>query len=347
MEHFSNGINLGGWLSQFGAAGHEHFSTFVTEKDISQIASWGLDHVRLPVDYQVLEADDAPGVPLERGYAYVDSCLEWCERYGLALVLDIHEAPGFTFTNSLEKDTEHRNVLFDSTEVQDRFVALWETIAARYAHARIPLIFELLNEVTLPTNEKWNPLAARLHGVIRAIAPGVPVMVGGTHNNAVKGLDGLVVLDDPATVYTFHTYEPLLFTHQNAYWSFAPRTWAESPSYPGELPRLAEFLAEYPEYEREYADVVGRHLDRDYLAEVLTPALTFAERTGRSLYCGEFGVAEWIDPASRQRWLRDFLGLLRENGIGSALWSYKAMDFGVVGKDGMVRDEEYLAILRG
>jgi endoglucanase len=347
MERFTNGINLGGWLSQYGDKGPEHFSTFITQADIAQIASWGLDHVRLPVDYPVIEADDAPGVPLERGYGYIDACLEWCAKHGLAVVLDIHEAPGFTFTNNLEKSTAHRNVLFDSAEVQDRFVALWEMIAERYKDAPVPVIFELLNEVTLPTNEKWNPLAERLHAAIRSITPDVPVMIGGTHNNAVRGLDGLVVLDDPATVYTFHTYEPLLFTHQNAYWSFAPRTWAESPSYPGELPRLAEFLAEYPEFHGEYADVVGRHLDRDYLAEVLAPAVAFADATGKSLYCGEFGVADWIDPASRQRWLADFLGLLREHGIGSALWTYKAMDFGIVDEHGKVRDEDYLAILRG
>lgn len=347
MEGFRNGVNLGGWLSQYGAAGHEHFSTFITEADIAQIASWGLDHVRLPVDYPVIEADDAPGVPLERGYGYIDSCLEWCARHGLSAVLDIHEAPGFTFTNDLEKATEHRNVLFDAPQVQDRFVALWETIATRYASAPVPVIFELLNEVTLPTNEKWNPLVERLHAAIRAITPDVPIMIGGTHNNAVRGLEGLVVVEDPATIYTFHTYEPLLFTHQNAYWAVAPRTWGQSPSYPGELPLLEDFLNEYPEFRGQYADVVGRYLDRDYLAEVLAPALAFADATGKPLYCGEFGVAEWIDPGSRRRWLADLVGLLREHGIGSALWSYKAMDFGIVDKRGTVQDEQYLAILQG
>lgn len=33
-------------------------------------------------------------------------------------------------------------------------------------------------------------------------------MIGGTHNNAVSGLAGLVEIDDPRVVDTFHTYEP-------------------------------------------------------------------------------------------------------------------------------------------
>ena len=246
MNGFVNGVNLGGWLSQYQAFDHDHFRNFITESDIAQIASWGLDHVRLPVDYPVIESDDAPGTPLERGYGYIDSCLEWCERHGLSVVLDLHEAPGFTFTNDLEAETKDRNTLFTDPGLQDRFVALWETVAARYARSRVPIIFELLNEVTLPSNDLWNPLAERTHAAIRAVAPTTPIMIGGTHNNAVSGLDGLVVIDDPATVYTFHTYEPLLFTHQHAPWDFATRTWAGSPSYPGELPELGAFLAEYP-----------------------------------------------------------------------------------------------------
>lgn len=347
MEHFANGINLGGWLSQYWGKGEEHFSSFITEKDIARIASWGLDHVRLPVDYPVIEAPDAPGVPLEAGYAHIDDLFTWAEKHGLGVVLDVHEAPGFTFTNDLEAETAHKNVLFDSPDVQDRFVALWETIAARYRSVGVPVIFELLNEVTLPSNDQWNPLAARLHAAIRAVAPDVPIMIGGTFNSAVRGLDGLVIVDDPNTVYTFHTYEPLLFTHQNAHWCVEARTWGESPSYPGELPRLGEFLAEHPQFAPLYGDLVGRRLDRAYLESVVGPAAEFSQRTGRDVYCGEFGVADWIEPASRRAWLGDFLSITREHGIGTALWTYKAMDFGVVDLDGSVRDEEYLRILRG
>ncbi len=70
MQGFMRGINLDGWLSQYAEYDDVHFRAFVTESDIAQIASWGLDHVRLPVECPVrglahlvefLElADDAP-----------------------------------------------------------------------------------------------------------------------------------------------------------------------------------------------------------------------------------------------------------------------------------------------
>jgi endoglucanase len=347
MQGFSRGINLGGWLSQYAEYDHEHFRTFITEADIAHIASWGLDHVRLPIDYPVIEEPDRPGMVRETGYAYIDSCISWCFKHGLGVVLDIHEAPGFTFRNDLEEHTKERNLLFDSEQVQDRFVALWEEIVRRYREAPVPIIFELLNEVTLPSNDKWNDLVARTVPAIRAIAPEATIMIGGTFNNGIRGLENLIEFaDDPHIVYTFHSYDPLMFTHQNAYWSAAPRTWGEKPNYPGELPRLAEFMVAHPEFAGEVESLVGRHIDRSYLEEVFQPAIDFAARTKRFVYCGEFGVAAWVAPESRRRWLSDFMSLVSEHGFGSALWTYKEMDFGVVDAQGTVMDPEYLTILR-
>ena len=49
FKGYLKGINLGGWLSQCGKKyNEEHYNTFITKKDIDLIASWGMDHVRLP-----------------------------------------------------------------------------------------------------------------------------------------------------------------------------------------------------------------------------------------------------------------------------------------------------------
>lgn len=347
MSGFSRGINLGGWLSQYREFSEEHFSTFITEADIARIASWGLDHVRLPVDYPVIESDDAPGVPREAGYAHIDDCLRWCAAHGLSVVLDVHEAPGYTFNNDLTAATKSLNTLFDSPEAQARYIALWETLATRYVSAPVPIVFELLNEVTLPSNDKWNDLAARTHAAVRAIAPTTPIMIGGTHYNSVGGLEGLIEIDDPNLWYTFHTYEPLPFTHQNAPWVEPALAWGKSPSYPGILEGLEEFVAENPELPVAWHGLAGKYLDKAYLEWVIEPAVAFAKRTGATMYCGEFGVAEWVEPASRSRWLADITAILREHQIGFSLWSYKAMDFGVVDAAGEVADEEYLKTLLG
>ena len=48
FDGFYKGIDLGGWISQCGSKyNDEHYSTFITEKDIEKIATMGLDHVQI------------------------------------------------------------------------------------------------------------------------------------------------------------------------------------------------------------------------------------------------------------------------------------------------------------
>ena len=62
FEGFMRGVNLGGWLSQCDENTDEYYASFITEEDIKAIAAAGLDHVRVPVDYPLLETEE--GTPL-------------------------------------------------------------------------------------------------------------------------------------------------------------------------------------------------------------------------------------------------------------------------------------------
>lgn len=84
FEGYMRGINLGGWLSQCAEYSEGHYSSFITENDIKTISEWGLDHIRLPVDYNVIEDED--GRVLPNGYKHIDDCIEWCEKYGLNVI---------------------------------------------------------------------------------------------------------------------------------------------------------------------------------------------------------------------------------------------------------------------
>ena len=61
------GINLGGWYSQCDYS-QERYDKFITAEDFAVIKSWGLDHVRVPIDYNLLE--DEAGAPREGRLAY-------------------------------------------------------------------------------------------------------------------------------------------------------------------------------------------------------------------------------------------------------------------------------------
>ena len=77
---YQKGINLGGWLSQCCHT-KEHYDSFITEDDFKEISTWELDHLRIPVDYNLLETQD--GQPLESGMQYLQMAVDWCGKYGL------------------------------------------------------------------------------------------------------------------------------------------------------------------------------------------------------------------------------------------------------------------------
>ena len=96
FDGYMHGVNLGGWLSQNADTSETHYNQFITEADIAYITSLGLDHVRVPVDYMVLETED--GQRKEEGFAYIDRCLSWCQANGIRMILDLHKTYGYSFS---------------------------------------------------------------------------------------------------------------------------------------------------------------------------------------------------------------------------------------------------------
>ena len=334
------GVNLGGWISQYPRFDHDHFRSFILEADIQRIAGWGMDHVRLPLDYRVVEDDARPFQYMEDGFAYIDACIEWCRKAGLNLILDLHHAPGYIFDNPAE------NNLFENPQAQERFLALWETIARRYLGIPQPgLVLELMNEIVLPSSDPWNRLAQRAVQRIRAVDPQRWIMIGGNHYNSAAALKDIQRIDDAHIVYTFHFYEPFAFTHQRAAWvEFLKAQDAVTP-YPGEVPGLAAFLEQHPQYRGELQNYLGKPMDINMMSQFLQPAVEFLAETGLPLYCGEFGVIDHAPLEPRLNWHRDFISLLREHAIGGAVWSYKEMNFALVRSDGHIESEELVKIV--
>ncbi len=322
IDGFRRGINLGGWLSQ---CNHEkqHYDSFIIEEDIKTIASWGLDHVRLPIDYELIETQD--GAHKEDGYQYIDNCLAWCKKHGLRMIIDLHKTAGYSFNDAFGEE----NSLFSSEPLQSRFVGLWERIASRYASEQDTVVFELLNEIVEEENSgPWNALSRRAVEAIRKHAPKTPVIIGGIQWNSVRGVGLLDAPYDENVVYTFHFYEPFALTHQKAYWV------EEMPS---------DFEINYPatmdDYRRAY-DIIGekasqifrcgvQEMGEELLEAMFMEAIEAAERKGAALYCGEYGVIDQAPVDGTLRWYRDMHRLFEKHGIGRAAWTYKQMDFGI------------------
>lgn len=326
------GINFGGYLSQCEHS-LEHYRTFISEADVKKVAEWGFDHIRLPIDYEVLEDDNAR--ENKEGIVFVDQMIQWCADYHLDIVLDLHKAFGYDFNDAGDSD---KNNLFTSDVLKKRFVDLWVRLAKRYKSFG-HVAFELLNEVVEEENAHlWNRLINETVKAIRGYAPDTPIIYGGIQWNSARTLKLLDMPQDNNIIYTFHMYEPLIFTHQKAYWV---------PDMPMDMDIL------YPqsmEYYKEVSGLIGdkgkdvvvsqsKEMGKPFLEEMVKEAVDAANNVGVRLYCGEFGVIDRAPVADTLRWFEDIMDVFGKYHIHCAVWSYKEMDFGI-------SDEHYAPISR-
>ena len=293
---FFRGVNVGGWFSQCDYS-KERLDHFIEEKDFDVMAGWGLDHVRIPMDYNVLE--EADGALSREGFDRISRAVGWCQARGLKVVLDLHKTAGYSFDAD-----EHEGGFFHSEAYQERFYRLWEGLAERFNDPD-RIAFELLNEVTDPSViGEWNRIAAECIRRIRRIAPRSLILVGSYWNNSPLAVKDLDQPADDRVIYNFHCYDPLNFTHQGATW--VPQL---------DISKRVSF---------EEAEITPALFE-----ELFESAIRTAEERGAALYCGEYGVIEEATPEDTVKWYRTIHEVFERHQIARSAWSYREMNFGL------------------
>ena len=282
----------------------DRLDNFITEKDFAAIASWGADHVRLPVDYDVAEL-------MDDGIIRIRKAVDAAKRNGLNVMLDLHKAPGYSFDAG-----EQESGFFEKREDQERFFRLWENLAKEFGGDYESVAFDLLNEITdasyLPV---WKKIAAECVERIRGFAPDTVIVIGSYDYNDVRAVKDLDAPQDALVAYSFHCYEPHDFTHQGAYWD----------------PRL--------DREKRIA-FKDSGTTEELFEELFESALAKAAEYGADLYCGEYGVIDIVSPEETLEWYKVINRVFERHGISRTAWSYKQMDFGISdARMDKVRDE--------
>lgn len=328
FEGFMHGVNLGGWYSQCNHT-KERYDNFIKEEDFKTIKSWGLDHIRLPIDYNLVETDN--GTPLEEGFERIRKAATWCKNNNLNMILDLHKTAGYSF-DAGEKEAG----FFDNPDYQERFYKLWEKLAANFADffkdSKNEICFELLNEVTDQAFcKKWNAIAKNCIQRIRAISPDVKILVGSYWNNSVASIKDLDPPYDENIVYNFHCYDPLLFTHQGAPW-VGPKM---NPDF--RFPLKSSF-SDYIKMTEAKVGQIGTvfsafssdaTIDENYFETIFAEAIETAEKRNVRLYCGEYGVIDKASTKDTLEWYRLISSIFNKYGIGRSAWSFRQMDFGL------------------
>jgi glucan 1,3-beta-glucosidase len=160
------GVNLGGWLliekwmtpSLFGEMDavdeysfmktvgarekvDKHRREFITEEDFKWLSENGINAVRIPIGYWIIDGD----APYETGIKYLDWAVQTAKKYNLYVVIDLHGAKGS------QNGHDHSGKVgpsdwFTHRGYRQQTIDVLEELALRYKNDKNVWGIELLNE---------------------------------------------------------------------------------------------------------------------------------------------------------------------------------------------------------
>lgn len=187
-------------------------ANYVDEKDIAAIADWGFDHLRLPMHYNLLFDPDTEAF-VESGFELIDTFIEWCRKYEIDVILDMHAAPGGQNAGPISDSDGTARLWTEPDPYQDQLVTIWTEIARRYADEPLIIGYDLINEPVTPDaigdgvaqSEALRALYVRLIEAIRQIDQNHILFIEGNYY-ATTFPPQLENLGDDNIVYAFHKY---------------------------------------------------------------------------------------------------------------------------------------------
>jgi endoglucanase len=306
---FNRGVNLTGWF-QTSSAQQIQFTKY-TKKDFQNIKSLGCDVIRLPINlfYMTNGSPDYTIDPLM--YEFLDQAVNWAEELQMYLILDNH-----TTDDLASKNANLETVL----------KKVWVQMAEHYKNRSNYILYEILNEPngTL-TTAAWGKIQQAAITAIRTVDTKHTIVVGGAGFNSYTELAALPVYTDNNLIYTFHFYDPFVFTHQGASWpspSMASLANVPFPYNASTMPSTPSALAG-----TWVASALTNYKNEGTLAKVkslIDIAAAFKTSRNVKVYCGEFGVYIPNSPnADRNYWYQEVRKYLEAKQIPWTTWDYQ------------------------
>jgi endoglucanase len=282
----------------------------ITEQDVQEFAALGGNLLRINGNTRPLMKKQPPYDFDEDNFTLLDHMLDYCQKYGVHVVIDPHTTPG----TEMPTTTRPTDKLWSDFTYQHYLINLWEKIAARYKdRGDVIAGYDLLNEPSLPnggaagTPADWNLLVRKLIKVIRAADKTHTIIIEPPTIRTPEGkvltrLQGMAYLEAPAdanVVYSPHMYEPHEFTHQGVQ---------------GRLEGVA-----YPSVIR------GTRWDREAMEKAFEPVAEFQRKHNVPIFMGEFSAPRWVGEDGN-RYVRDIIESCEKNGWSWAYHSYREAD---------------------
>lgn len=313
---FSRGVNLTNWFQVSGPRAIQ-FTRF-TENDIINIKSLGCDVIRLPINMHDM-TNGSPSYILDPLYFnFLDSAVSWCVKHQIYVILDNHSFdPAGSTTPGIE----------------DILTKIWIQMARHYKNSSDYVLYEILNEPYGMSTATWGAIQGRVIAAIRVIDTKHTIVVGGSSYNTYTELKYLPVYSDNNLLYTFHFYDPFVFTHQGATWpspSLGPLSGVPFPYNSATMPVCPESLKDT--WIASGLNNYSTQGNAAYMKQLIDNAISFRDSRHVNIFCGEFGVYMLnSNNADRCAWYSVARQYLNEKNIPWTIWDYKG-GFGIFNK---------------
>ncbi|MDR2941342.1 MAG: glycoside hydrolase family 5 protein [Treponema sp.] len=304
---FSRGFNFSKWFES------RTFKDIVfgnfAEQDFVNVKSMGADLIRVPIAFHNFTLGEKNHT-LENGLLkYLDTAVDWAEKHELYIILDNHSFHPINPTD---------------VNIDKILIPVWEQIADHFNDRGNYVIYEILNEPHGISDERWNEIQEAAVKTIRKADKKHTIIVGGTNYNSLEKMTKIPVYKDENLIYTFHFYDPHIFTHQGASWnrpSLEPLSGLPFPFDKNKIPKPHEtFIGTWVE------DSLNSYEEDSKLTKLsssLDKAAEFSKERNVPVFCGEFGAfMKQSPPYDRVKWYKFISEELEKRNIPWASWDY-------------------------
>lgn len=313
--HLNRSININRWFGRSSPAALTELTNYVTPTEAKEIHDWGFTAVRLAVREPFLFVASTNATRLDPAkLQLLDSAIARLNAAGLMVVVDFHSKE----RKKHEVDADYRG----------RMIQYWRLLARHLAVKSDPdkVYLELLNEPRFKNNPSgWNALQLRLYRVVRHEAPHHTILATSIDYSDPQTFPQLASLPDDNVIYTFHTYDPVAFTHQGASYlvddlrQINGLPWPADKDCTAPIRRFARDQAA-TQYIQNYCTSGWNAIK---FADYLKPAVEWARERDVPLFVGEFGARAGAMPeADRLAWLSMARAYFEKERLPWALWSY-------------------------
>ena len=362
------GLNLDQWTTWPGEEKwndpkailpYPEWRKFLKEDDLKALKDAGFDFLRMPVDPSPFLSDETLSLRDDL-YASVLDSVRMINRAGLKVIVDMHLIP-----SGASRKVGMGEVM-DDPQTFDAYVEMIRNMAHTLA-AEDPtkVAFEPMNEPIVDCDSDgtslWPDRQKKLFAAARASATRLTlILTGACYSNAASltKIDPKTIPDDNI-IWTFHSYDPFLLTHQGATWAGDFIPYVTGLPYPlTAVPRAeldaaldairAKIKAEAPWTRRNgllvYLDeqVASMDTDEKLLGVMDAPfekVEAWAKANGikpENVTLGEFGMIRqeygnaYVMPAEyRAAYVKDMIARAEAHGFSWSVWSYGGA-FGIV-----------------